>query len=223
MVRLVVFVFVFISTVGVSLSSFNLFGASVYEKAEDKKYRLLSEPVTKEVDNNKIELIEVFWYGCPHCYEMEKIMVDWAKKLPSSVELKKLPVVFGPPWQPHAQLYYSLESLGLVAKMHSKIFDFILYKGERLDTAEKMSSYLYEFDNKIDKHKFVKVYESFGVKNQVQKAYAKTRGAKIEGVPAFILDGRFVVDAQIAGSVKEMFSTIDMLIKMIEMEKQTKK
>ncbi|MCK5894299.1 MAG: thiol:disulfide interchange protein DsbA/DsbL [Endozoicomonadaceae bacterium] len=183
-----------------------------------QQYKVLQEAVSVERPEDKIEVDAVFWYGCPHCYDLEKLIVNWKKTLGSDVDVVKTPVIFGRPWQAHAQLFYTLEVMNLDEKVNNAVFDAIQRQGKRLNEPAEMADFLHE-QFKVNKKTFLKNYDSFGVRNQSQKAYAKIRGAQLMGVPALIIDGRYVVDPQSAGGLEKVLKVADVLIDKIRRER----
>ncbi|MCL6268467.1 thiol:disulfide interchange protein DsbA/DsbL [Sansalvadorimonas sp. 2012CJ34-2] len=184
---------------------------------EGVDYKLLKQPLPLS-QTDKIEVNTIFWYGCPHCFDLAKMQVNWKKRQPSDVLTVETPVIFGRPWQAHAQLFYALEEMGLQERTLFKLFDAVQNQGKRLDNEKDMQVFLKEhFDVKPEE--FDKVFDSFGVRNQVQKASAATRGAQLMGVPAIIVSGRYLIDPQMAGGLENMLNITDFLIEKIRKEK----
>ncbi|WP_211830201.1 thiol:disulfide interchange protein DsbA/DsbL [Kistimonas asteriae] len=192
--------------------------AQADEYRAGQQYKVLKEAVSVEQTDGKIEVDTIFWYGCPHCYDLEKLIPAWKKTLSADVDVVKTPVIFGRPWQPHAQLFYTLEEMGLDETANTAIFEAVQKEGKRLDKPADMADFLNEHF-KVNKETFLKTYDSFGVRNQSQKAYAKVRGAQLMGVPALIIDGRYVVDPQSAGGLEEMLKVADALVDKVRREK----
>ena len=188
------------------------------EYREGKQYKVLNEAVFVESAKDKIEVGTVFWYGCPHCYDLEKRMVGWKKTLASDVRMVKIPVIFGRPWQAHAQLFYTVENMGLGEKVNNAIFESVQVEGKRLDKPADMADFLYQ-NFEVNKKTFLSTYDSFGVRSQCQKAYAIAKGAQLVGVPALIIDGRYVVDPLSAGGLDKMLNVADVLIEKVRREK----
>lgn len=116
----------------------------------------------------KIEVVELFWYGCPHCYQFEPSINAWAGKLPEDVSFRRVPALFGGLWNIHGQLFLTLEAMGVEPKVHTAIFDAIHKDGKKLATPEEMAEFL--AGHGIDKDAFLKAYGSFNVKSQMEKA-----------------------------------------------------
>lgn len=190
-------------------------------QAAGQHYKVLKDAVSVEPSDGAVEVDIIFWYGCPHCYDLEKLIPAWKKTLSPDVNVVKTPAIFGHPWQPHAQLFYALKETGLDETANTAIFNAVQKEGKRLDKPVDMANFLNEHF-KVDKEAFLKVYDSFGVRNQSQKAYAKVRGAQLMGIPAMIIDGRYVVDPQSAGGLEAMLKVAEALIETVRREKTPK-
>ena len=197
---------------------FCIFPALVYAAAfkEGVDYKVLSQPLPVS-QTDKIEVNTIFWYGCPHCFDLAKMQAHWKKRQGNDVKTLETPVIFGRPWQAHAQLFYALEQLELHEKSLFTIFDAVQSQGKRLDNEKEMKAFLKEQFG-VKPEEFDRVYDSFGVRNQSQKAAALTRGAQLMGVPAIIVSGRYVVDPEKAGGLENMLKIADFLIEKVRKE-----
>ena len=187
---------------------------------EGKDYKVLKQPVPVS-SADKIEVDTVFWYGCQHCYDLINLQKPWSKTLGKDVMLKDIPVVFGKPWQAHAHLFYVLDDLGLLEKVNPAVFDAVQKQGKRLDTEKEMKEFLVS-QFKVKPADFDQAYQSFGVRNQVQKASALTKGLQLTGVPAIVVDGRYLVDPVLADSLDRMLKISDFLIDKVRKDKAEK-
>ena len=182
-------------------------------------YRTLSKPVLTDVETGQIEVAEVFWYGCPHCYNLEPIVTSWKKTLGPDAVFVRRPGFFGPNiWQTHAQLYYTVRTMGIEDKVHDGIFNEIQNRRNMLKDADAMADFLNERYG-IDKKEFVDQFNSFGVNHLLQQAFAKLKGYDLTGVPALIIDGRYVVEPGKAGSLNNMPVVADFLIEKARKER----
>lgn len=200
----------------------NAAGQDKYKEGEH--YRVLSNPVQTSVKKDQIEISEVFWYGCPHCYSLEPILDAWKPKLKADTVFVHVPGFFGPNiWKTHAQLYYALESMVPDAKklhtIHDKIFVEIQDRRSRLGDVKSMAEYLNK-EFKLDKKLFTSYYNSFGVLNLLNQAGSKVRGYQLTGVPAIIIDGRFVVEPKVG--LGKMPEVSDFLIEKVRKERAAK-
>src|SRR3989344_4041217 len=150
-----------------------------------KQYVELSSPVPVSKPG-KIEVVELFWYGCPHCYHFEPTINPWIKKLPDDVHFVRIPAMFGGVWDAHGQLFVTLESMGVEDKVHAAIFDAIQKQGKKLAKPDEMAEFL--ATQGIDKDEFLKAYNSFGVKSQVEKDKKLAMAYQISGVPTMIVN-----------------------------------
>jgi len=158
----------------------------------------------------KIEVVELFWYGCPHCYQFEPSINDWIGKLPEDVSFRRVPAMFGGLWNAHGQLFLTLESMGAEAKVHNAIFDAIHKDGKKLATPEEMAEFL--APHGIDKAAFLKAFNSFAVKGQMEKAKKLAIAYQISGVPVMVVNGKYRFDLGSAGGPKNTLQVADYLI-----------
>jgi len=176
-------------------------------------YDVLEEPVGT-ITPGKIEVTEVFWYGCGHCFSFEPILNAWSENLASDVELVKSPAIWRPNMEVHARMFYTAKSLGILAKAHSKIFEAMHHKRMPMATQEEIREF-FNTEFGIAPDKFDSVYTSFAVDSQVQQAGARARSFMITGTPEIIVDGRFRVTAKKAGGQEQMLEVTDYLTKQI--------
>lgn len=180
------------------------------------EYRLVSPPLPLE-SKTKVEVIEFFWYGCPHCYAFEPYIEPWIKKLPSDVMFHRVPAVFNESWVPHAKLYYSLEVLGEVDRLHGIIFDAIHKDHQILATEPAIGDFLEKHG--VNRKKFTDAYNSFSVNSKVQRSVQLQGAYKIDGVPTMGIDGRFVTaNTMLGGGHDAVLPVVDYLI--VEARKQ---
>lgn len=183
-------------------------------------YRVLSSPVKTDAMLEKVEVVSIFWYGCPHCYALEPKIEQWQKTLPADVEFIRTPGFFGPNlWQTHARLYYTVRNMGLEEKVHAGIFSEIQNRRNQLKDGEQMAEFLNrEFG--VESNTFAKEFKAFGVNNQLQKAFFKLKGYELNGVPAIVIDGRYVVEPGLAGSLNNMPVIADFLIRKVKQDRK---
>lgn len=176
---------------------------------EGRHYEELATPVTTST-GDKVEVAEVFWYGCPHCYAFKPLIEEWKKDLPEDVEYVGIPAALGRTWEPHARAYYTLQALGKLDQTHDAMFEALARDRRQLDTAEALADYLSDYG--VDEEAFIKTFNSFGVNAKMQQAQAKIRGARITGTPSLLIDGKYVVTGSMAGSHENMLKVADYLI-----------
>lgn len=172
-------------------------------------YKMLNPPQPVDV-KGKVEVIEFFWYGCPHCYKLEPELNAWLAKLPKDVEFRRIPAIWNPRMEAHARLFHSLEALGAADKLHGKVFDAT--QKENVETHEKEAAADWVAKQGIDKAKFTAAYSSFGIENQVRRDKQAMAQYKISGVPTFIVGGKYQTSEADTGGAQPLFQTLDKLI-----------
>lgn len=183
--------------------------AQAAEYKEGTHYQRIAKQATDSGD--KVEVIEFFWYGCPHCNVFDPILETWVKNKPDNVVFKRVPAVFRPEWKVHARAYYALQAMGAGEKYHSKIFDEIHKNKKRIDTLDSLTDFLVK--QGVNKQEFTDMYNSMSVDGMVRKAIKQLAGYKIQGVPAMAVNGKYVVSGRSAGSYENMILIVDYLIK----------
>ena len=193
----------------IALAIFVFFAnTSQAEFVAGKNYLVLDKPVETET-GDQIEVRELFWYFCPHCFSVHPKLEEWSKTMDSSAQLVLQPAVF-PGWEFGSTFYYVLEELGELERLHSSLFDAIHVQKLNLKTQQDFVTWLSL--NGVDEDKANKVFKSFPVKVAVNKAKANTYKYRITGVPVFIVNGKYTVNATSAGSEEKIFEVIDYLI-----------
>ncbi|TLX54817.1 thiol:disulfide interchange protein [Stutzerimonas nosocomialis] len=192
-------------------AGFSLFGlnALAAEFQAGKEYVELSSPVPV-AEPEKIEVVELFWYGCPHCYQFEPVINPWVEQLPDDVDFKRIPAMFGGVWNIHGQLFLTLESMGVEHDVHDAVFDAIHNKRMKLATPDEMAAFL--AGQGVDKDAFLKAYNSFGVKGRMEKAKKLGAAYQITGVPVMIVNGKYRFDLGSAGGPQRTLEVADFLI-----------
>ena len=185
-----------------------------------KDYRELKAPAPTDTKENQIEVAEVFWYGCPHCYHLESVVDGWKPGIAKDVSFIRVPAFFGPNiWKDHAQLYYTLQNMGILEKVHDSIFDEIQNKKNYLKNTDDMAEFLKKRFG-VDKQKFEDSYNSIGIVHQLLGASGRVRSYGLTGVPAIVIDGQYVVEPGMAGSLENMTAITDYLIKKVRSERE---
>jgi len=180
---------------------------------EGREYVKLAQPLPVTTPG-KIEVVEFFWYGCPHCNSFEPALHAWASKLPADVEFKRVPVAFrAEPYVAHQRIYYTLEAMGLVDTVHSKVFYAIHNERKRLDDLDEIAAFMGK--NGVDVEKFKALYNSFSMQSKLQQARNLAVGYKIDGVPTIGIHGRYLTSGSLAGSNEGALRVADALIARI--------
>jgi thiol:disulfide interchange protein DsbA len=167
-------------------------------------------PPVATTSPGKIEVIEFFWYGCPHCNAFEPALDAWAKALPADVAFRRVPAAFNESWVPHQRIFYALESLDLLATLHRKVFYAIHAQRMRLDKPADINAFM--ASNGVDVAKFSQAYDSFTVQTKARQATQLTNAYKIDGVPALGVQGRYYTSGPLAGSNERSLVVADYLI-----------
>ena len=184
--------------------------------AQQLQYTEIKPPLPVETQG-KIEVIEFFWYGCPHCYTLEPYIEAWLKKRPPDVEFRRVPAIFNQRWGHDASIYYTLEALNLVDKLHRPLFDAIHKNNLRTDSEAALSEWLQK--NGVDAKKFMDTLKSFGVQSKTRRAVQQTVAYKIDGTPAMAVAGRYTVSAQQGRTQQGMLDAVDSLVMMARKQK----
>lgn len=193
----------------IALAIFVFFAnTSQAEFVAGKNYLVLDKPVETET-GDQIEVRELFWYFCPHCFSVHPKLEEWSKTMDSSAQLVLQPAVF-PGWEFGSTFYYVLEELGELERLHSSLYNAIHVQKLNLKNQQDFVTWLSL--NGVDEDKANKVFKSFPVKVAVNKAKANTYKYRITGVPVFIVNGKYTVNATSAGSEEKIFEVIDYLI-----------
>lgn len=180
-------------------------------------YRVLEQPQPTE-GGGKIEVIEFFWYGCPHCYSLEPAVASWLKNAPKDVVFKRVPAVPNDAWGEAAKVFYTLEAMGQLDKYHLKVFD-AMHQGEKLNLANKKIREEWLAKNGIDVAKYNEMEKSFSVATKMQRAKQLTASYKVDSVPRLVVNGKYYTSAEQAGGAQNMFPIVDQLIGMTRKEK----
>lgn len=172
-------------------------------------YQEVKPAVATSVGAGKVEVLELFWYGCPHCYAFEPQLAEWVKNKPEYIEFVRVPAVFAHNWEMHARAYYAAQQLGVLEKVHQPLFDAIHKQGRKVGTEEELTQFF--ADQGVDAEAFKKAYNSFDVDTKTRHAIALTREYGITGVPALIVNGKYRTSAQEAGDFTTLLKVVESL------------
>jgi len=171
----------------------------------------------------KIEVTELFWYGCPHCFELEPHLAVWVKKLPQDVVFKRVPGIPRPDWAPGAKAYYAMEALGVLDKLHAPFFTAIhKQKAVKANDEAGIIDWITK-QSGMDRKKVSDAYNSFSVNTKNMRAMQVFRASGATGVPALIIDGKYVSSISMAGGTEELLKVADQLIAKARAEKTGKR
>jgi len=172
---------------------------------EGKDYKAITAQTTDSGD--KIEVLEFFWYGCPHCYSFEPNINAWKKSKPANVVFTRVPAIFRPDWEVQARTYYALLNMGVIEDIHEKIFAAIHKDKKRLDKKKQLVDFVVR--NGVDREKFLTEYSSFAVDGMVRKAKKMLKPYQIQGVPTIAVNGKYITSGSMAGSYDNMIRILD--------------
>ena len=199
---------------GAALAASPALRAQAGAPVEGQHYVKLSSPVpvTLSSPDKKVDVIEFFWYGCPHCNNFEPMLEEWIKRLPPDVSFRRVHVGFGAQHQIHQKLHYALEEMGVLAQMHRKVFAAMHAPSNRRQLISDSEITAFGNENGIDGAKLVATMKSFGVNTKAAKARQLTDAYKIDGVPSMGVQGRWFTSGSLAGSLERMAAVTDYLI-----------
>ena len=205
----------FITTLLALLIS-NMAMASIDEGIEYKKISPAQATITK----NKIEVVELFWYGCPHCYHFEPNLNKWLSSKPNNVVFYRVPAIFNASWALHARAFYTAKTLGLFdsgkLEFHEAFFEEIHKHKKRLDNKNVIRAFFVRFG--VSAEDFNNTFDSFAVNTKVNRAASLSKRYQIEGVPSLIINGKYRTDGPMGGGREGMIKVLNFLI-----DKESKK
>jgi thiol:disulfide interchange protein DsbA len=173
-----------------------------------KDYQEVPYPVPTR-DESKIEVIELFWYGCGHCFKFEPMINAWAKTVADDVDFYQQPGDFGG-WVPETQLHYTMEALGVLEKGRDMVFNEYHVVRNKLRSDEKRIAFFKMLG--VSAEDYTKAWESFSVKSKVNMAQSRTRSYRATGVPAMVVNGKYRIDTRSAGSFERMLRVVEFLV-----------
>lgn len=174
-----------------------------------KHYEILAQPVHTH-DSSKIEVVELFWFGCPHCYHFEPLIKAWKEQQAADVDFWQSPAIWNKTMQIHAQAFYTALALGVEEQLHAPIFTTLVVERKRLDDRDAIEELFANYH--VDREKFKQAFNSFGVNSQVKQADARARSYHITGTPEMVVNGKYRVSAGMAGGQAEMLNVVDFLV-----------
>lgn len=175
-------------------------------------YTQLDTPINTD-SGKKIEVTEFFWYGCPHCFALEPGLNAWLKTLPKDVAFRRIPAILNNTWAVSAKVWYTLQAMGVADQYHDDFFNAVHLDG--LNLQSEISIFNWAKKMGMNQQRFADMFNSFGVQSEVARAAQLTKEAQIAGVPAFVVDGRYVTSEGLTGGEDSLFHTLDDLIAMV--------
>lgn len=188
----------------------NLAQAQAKAPKEGSDYLLLDRPAPTEAPAGKVEVVEFFWYSCPHCNAFEPQLTAWLAKMSKNVSFRRAPIAFRPDFEPQQRLYYVLEGMNRLGDLHAKVFYAIHVEKQTLNNAEQIANWIAK--QGVDKAKFMQAYESFPVVTKVRKAVQLQDAYKVDGVPALGIAGKYYTSGSQAQSMERALTVVDYLV-----------
>ena len=187
--------------------------AQAQSPKEGVDYLALDKPAPTEAGAGKIEVVEFFWYSCPHCNRFEPQLEEWAKKMPKDVVLRRAPIAFRPDFEPQQRLYFALEGMNKVEELHKKVFYAIHVEKQALNSLPLIADWVEK--QGIDKAKFTEAYNSFPVATKTRKATLLQDAYKVDGVPALGVAGKYYTSGSVAQTMERALVVTDHLVGLV--------
>lgn len=197
----------------ISLSGIAAAQAQKYEEGLDYRVLLVAQPVETK---GKVEVIEFFWYGCPHCYDFDPDLMAWVKRQPKDVVFRRVPVAFRDDFLPHSQLFYTLQAMGK-SNLDIKVMDTIHHSNNHLLTESEIADWA--VTQGLDRNTFLTTYHSFAVVSKVRAAKQLAEAYRIDGVPTVVIQGKYVTSPSIAGTKAKALLVMDYLVEKVRKDK----
>ena len=177
---------------------------------QNLEYRLIE--AQKPETGNSIEVIDFFWYGCPYCNELQPALEDWIKRKPGDVALRRIPAILRDTWAPHARIYYTLELLGEVERLHLKVYHSYHVEELHMSRPEVMEQWAVK--NGIERKRWLDAYHSPEVDARVARAQRLTKAYSVEGTPSLVVDGRYITSGSMTPTVRGMVPVVEDLVRL---------
>ncbi len=183
-----------------------------------EQFDAVTQPVSTD-NPAKIEVMEIFWYGCIHCYQMDAPLNTWVKKLPSDVYFKRVPGLPNPSWAPMAKAFFAMETLGVAEKLHTPLFEAVHKQKTLNPTDEKAAIVWVTQQSGLDKLKVEQAFKSFTINTSLNRAAIIFRNSGATGVPSLIIDGKYITSSTMAGGNESALKVADFIITNVRTEK----
>src|SRR5689334_4213533 len=194
-----------------------LLGCCAHAQVEQGREYQRIEPPHQAAPGSRIEVIEFFYYGCPVCYETEPYLSRWLADAPEYVGIRRVPALSSEAWEPLAKLYYTLDVLGEVARLHWPVYDSFHFEDVRLNDEKVMLDWAAR--NGLERGKFAQTYASAEVAARVAQARELLKAYDVHAVPTFIVDGKFLTSARLAGGTQQVVQVLERLVRLAREER----
>ena len=168
------------------------------------------QPARPLEQNGKVEVIDVFWYGCPHCFSFLPFMEQWVATAPADVDFKRMPAIFRPSWEAHARAYYTARTLGVQDEIHKPLFLAIHQENRPLNNKAELRAFFVEHG--VDEQEFDDTWDSFAVEKQMRQSKVMVPRFGVRGTPSVVVNGKYLVSASTAGSYKNLIAVVNALV-----------
>lgn len=188
-------------------------GLAAAEFDEGIEYRAIAEPQRAEPGDD-VEVLELFWYGCPHCYQLEPAIERWLETKPEGVTFRRMPAAASSRWIPHAKAFFAAEQLGVLDQLHEPLFRALHEQRRTLFDDESLIAFAAE--QGIDEAAFREAYQSFPVDMKVRQSVDLVRRYQLSGVPAIVVNGAYITGVTDAGGRDRLFEVVDFLVEKVQ-------
>lgn len=193
-------------------ATFNLHASEIVEGAtEGVHYQVIKPAQPTAAPEGKVEVMELFWYGCPHCFRFEPYVKGWLKKKSDDIVFRRVPAMLSPKWESHTRAYYAAEVMGVLDKLHEPLFIALHVEKKRIFKEQDILDFAASVG--IDREKFANTYNSFAVSAKVQQSRKLTEAFNITGVPSIVVNGKYLTSASHAGSFEGLTVMMNELAK----------
>lgn len=178
-------------------------------------------PAQPTHSGDKIEVVEIFWYGCPHCFTFEPYLEKWLASKPDDVEFRRLPGILGAAWTPHARAYFTAEKMGILNQIHEPLFNAIHNQKKRIFNDEELKNFIVDTTG-VDGDEFTRIFDSKEIDIKVRQALISEQKYRITGVPAVIINGKYLTNGTMAKSYESIIEVIEHLVDIERQQLVTK-
>ena len=208
----------FLAVLLFTLSSVTMSAAFADAPKLGTEFDAVAQPIPTE-NAAKIEVMEIFWYGCPHCYHMEEPLNAWVKKLPKDVYFKRVPGLPNASWAPMAKAYYAMDALGVGEKLHTPLFEAV-HKSKTLNPTDETAAIAWVTQQSgLDKLKVEQAFKSFSTNTNLNRAAQIFRASGATGVPTLVINGKYITSATQAGGNEQALKVADYIIGNVRTDK----
>lgn len=203
----------------ISAAALPLIPSAALALSPGQEYNIISPPLST-LDPKRVEIMELFWYGCPHCFQLEPDLVAWVKTLPKNVYFRRIPAIFSqtPHWIPLARAYYAAEILGLTDKLHHDFFNAIHLSGQNLNDRQVLLKLVQQLG--ANRKQFEKTLDSPEVNDRIAASQQISNASGARGVPALVVDGKYQTSVSQTGSHEKLLTTLNQLIVLAQQNKK---